>query len=479
MAQAIVIGAGVAGLSASLALARSGHEVTLVERDEGRLPPTVDAAFERWDRWGVPQARHSHAFLARLRNLLRDRAPDLLDALLSAGVTEMRFTERLPAEMEDQSPREGDEDLVALACRRTTFEWVFRRCLLEEPGVRLLDGVTVESLETRAGDPPTVTGIRGRRTDGSTVELAADLVVDASGRRSPLARWLTDAGVQPPEEETVECGIVYLSRFYRLRDGVDFPPQEAPIGGDLGYVKYAVFLGDNRTFSVTLGTATNEATMRPRLLKADLFDLATANLPATTAWVDRERSEPITGVEVMARLLNRRRSLVADGEPIIHGLHAIGDALIHTNPLYGRGCSLGMVHAYLLSDLLADHADDPRGLALALDEATRREIEPWYRASVTQDIENQRAASGEVATDDPMRSLMRDGLMPAVRTDPEVFRAFLRVLNLLTAPDAIIGDPEIVGRVLTVWQARGERPDPPAEGPTQDEMLRILDGDAA
>ena len=466
MSGTVVIGAGVTGMATALALARSGHDVTVLERDLGPVPASADAAFEGWDRWGVPQARHSHAFLARLRNLLRDRAPDVLTALLDAGVTEMRFTERLPPEMEDRDARPGDEDLVALACRRTTFEWVFRRILEDEPGVRLLDGVKASGL---LGTPERVTGVRAGESD-----IVAERVIDAAGRRSPLTAWLRDLGAPPPEQETVECGIVYLSRFYRLREGAEAPPQEGPIGGDLGYLKYAVFLGDNRTFSITFGTATNEAIMRPRLLKAPMFDAAARNLPATADWVDPDRAEPITGVEVMARLVNRRQRLVVDGEPVAQGVHALGDAAIHTNPLYGRGCSLGMVHAYLFADLLADGVDDPRQMALALDEVTREHIEPWYRASVTQDRENVRAQNGEVATDDPMRSLMRDGLMPAVRVDPDVFRGFLRVLNLLDAPDAMIQDPVVVGRILEVWQARGERPDPPADGPTQDEMLRIL-----
>ena len=466
MPDTVVIGAGVTGMATALALARNGHDVTVIERDAGPVPQSADEAFERWDRWGVPQARHSHAFLARLRNLLRDRAPDVLAALLDAGVTEMRFAERLPEEMEDRDPRPGDEDLVALACRRTTFEWVFRRILENEPGVRVLEGVKCRGL---LGTPARVTGVRAGES-----EIAADRVVDAAGRRSPLTSWLRELGAREPEHESQECGIVYLSRFYRLREGAEAPPQEGPIGGDLGYLKYAVFLGDNRTFSVTFGTANNENVMRPRLLKPSMFDAAACNLPATAPWVDPERSEPITGVEVMARLVNRRQRFVVDGEPVAGAVHAIGDAAIHTNPLYGRGCSLGMVHAYLFADLLAGGVEEPKALALALDEATREHIEPWYRTSVMQDRENIRVQNGEVASDDPMRTLMRDGLMPAVRVDPDVFRAFLRVLNLLDAPDAMIQDPVVVGRILEVWQARGERPDPPAEGPTQDEMVRIL-----
>lgn len=467
MTDTIVIGAGVTGMSTALALARAGVDVTLVERDVGQLPDSVEHAFESWDRHGVPQARHSHAFLARLRNLVRDRAPDLLQALLDNGVTEMRFAERLPDEMADKGPRPGDEDLVALACRRTTFEWVFRRVLLQEPRVTLLDGVPVAGL---LGATDRVTGVR--LEDGR--ELRAGHVVDAAGRRSPLRRWLGELGAAEPADDQVECGIVYLSRFYRLREGQEAPPQDGPIGGDLGYLKYAVFLGDNRTFSITFGTVTGENVMRPRLLHGDQFDTAALHLPATAPWV--ERAEPISDVAVMARLVNRRQRFVIDGVPVAPGVHALGDAAVHTNPFYGRGCSLGMVHAFGFADLLTKQTDDPVELAVALDEFTRAQIDPWYRASIAQDRENAKVAAGEQATDDPMRSLMRDGLFPAVRTDPTVFRAFMRVFNLLDPPDAMVGNPEVTGRILEVWQARGQRPDPPADGPTQERMLHILDG---
>src|SRR4051794_28905962 len=107
------------------------------------MPSTADEAFSAWARRGAPQVRHSHAFLARLRNLLRDRAPDVLEQLLAAGATEIRFTDQLPETLTDHDPRPGDDDLVALACRRTTFEWVLRERVLAREGVSLLDGVEV------------------------------------------------------------------------------------------------------------------------------------------------------------------------------------------------------------------------------------------------------------------------------------------------------------------------------------------------
>lgn len=74
-------------------------------------------------------------------------------------------------------------------------------------------------------------------------------------------------------------------------------------------------------------------------------------------------------------------------EPVALGVAAIGDAAIHTNPLYGRGCAFALLHAWMLADAHAEHGPDPRALALAFDAATRREIEPWYELGRRQDRE--------------------------------------------------------------------------------------------
>ena len=78
------------------------------------MPATAAEAFE-WDRRGAPQVRHSHALLGRLRKLLVDHHPDVLEALLDEGATEIRMANRKPATLDDQSPRDGDDDLVMLA----------------------------------------------------------------------------------------------------------------------------------------------------------------------------------------------------------------------------------------------------------------------------------------------------------------------------------------------------------------------------
>jgi 2-polyprenyl-6-methoxyphenol hydroxylase-like FAD-dependent oxidoreductase len=500
--QVVVIGGGVAGLACALQLGRAGHDVTVVERDDTPMPATADEAFE-WDRRGAPQVRHSHAFLARLRNLLADHQPDILEALLAEGATEMRFGDGLPPEMEF-TPQPGDDELVMIACRRTTFEWVLRRAALAEGRVTLRTGVAATALLTT---PPLTTPPqknRGIRTLGDRIprdfgevavvagvrlgdgtELAADLVVAANGRRSAVAEWLADIGARSVTETLEDTGIVYASRFYRLLPDADLPPRTGPIGGDLGYVKYGTFVGDNRTFSVTLAVPSDDDELRRRLSDPVAFDAAARTLPATAPWLDG-RAEPITtGVHVMAGLLNKWSDYVPDGQPAALGLVPVGDAVLCTNPLYGRGCSTAYWSAHLLTTALAEHPDDVGAAAVAYDAALRTEIHPWYRASVEQDREARRVSAAILAGEDPYgdasdpravtRAVLRDGLAPALRTDQFVLRAFVRNLNLLSPPDALLTDADFGARVFAVLQTKDQRPPEPSLGPaTRAEFLALL-----
>ena len=475
-----VVGGGVAGLGAAVALARRGHTVTVFERDDTPMPQSADEAFD-WDRRGAPQVRHSHAFLARLVGLLKSDYADIYRQLLDEGATEMPFGVDLPPTMTNFERQTADDELAMLACRRTTFEWVLRRAALAEGRVEFRTGVAVVGLDAEPGaGAPHITGVR--LADANVMHC--DLVVVAAGRRSALPDWLRAVGCAPPDDHADDTGIVYFSRFYRLLDGATYPPRTGPIGGDLGYLKYGVFVGDNRTFSVTLATPTGDTELRTKLAEPEMFDACARQLVATAPWLDG-RAQPITeSVHVMAGLINRWRPHVIDGEPLATGVIPIGDAVLCTNPLYGRGCATAFWGAHLLVAAIDAHPLDQRQMLIAYDTALRAEIYPWYRASVEQDAEARRVAAALMAGEDPdgdvsdprgfMRAVFRDGLLPALRRDPVVLRAFFRSLNLLNPPDAMIKDPDVGARVLAVWQDRDNRPPEPALGPKRRADLLAL-----
>ncbi len=177
--QVVVVGGSVTGLGTALALTQDGHRVTVVEADSTPLLSSPAEAFEHWERRGSPQVRHSHAFLARLIQILLQKAPDLLGALVDAGAEVLDLESLLPETIEDRSPEPGDEDLALLACGRITFEWVTRRFVSRSVELDLASDVGSGAVETGAPEKLAV-GVKGHRE-----EVAADIGGHdgAAGRR--------------------------------------------------------------------------------------------------------------------------------------------------------------------------------------------------------------------------------------------------------------------------------------------------------
>jgi 2-polyprenyl-6-methoxyphenol hydroxylase-like FAD-dependent oxidoreductase len=462
-----IIGGGVTGLAAALSLSKMGSDITIFERDDTPMPSSPDEAF-KWDRRGAPQVRHSHALLGRLHNLLRDFHPEVLKMLIDVGATEINLAKHMPATLDDLSPHPDDKDLFMIAARRTTFEWVLRQVVAESPNVTIHTGRGIDGLLTEEGILPAVKGVQF--DDGSSSFF--DIVVAANGRRSQAPKWLKAVGVQLPEE-VENTGIIYYSRFFRLPEGPELPFGDRLVAGDLGYLKYGVFWGDNRTFSITLATSDTDKTFWG-IRDPDIFDAVVRNIPAAAEWLTLG-AEPITKVHSMSGLLNRRRTLIGSDGAIIKGFHMIGDALICTNPLYGRGCATGFLQAHLLAKIISSNPNDSFAQAKEFDSAIQKHIIPWYEASVDSDRANHKVGTGSDSNDEGVirKSILRYGLIPATQTSAKVWRAFMRMMNMLDTPRVLL-KPDLSAIVMETWGKRHERDAEPPLGPDRSEMLEQL-----
>src|SRR5688572_30178999 len=101
----LIVGSGICGLGTALLLARDGHHVTLLERDANPLPDSPEAAWDDWQRKGVPQFRQPHNFMPGLRLLLEKELPDVQDLLARSGAGRYDLINPLPPFFTDRTPR--------------------------------------------------------------------------------------------------------------------------------------------------------------------------------------------------------------------------------------------------------------------------------------------------------------------------------------------------------------------------------------
>jgi 2-polyprenyl-6-methoxyphenol hydroxylase-like FAD-dependent oxidoreductase len=452
----VIGGGGMVGLCAGMLLADDGHDVTVLERDSGP-PPDPAVAWAQWERRGVVQFRLPHFFLSRFRMIAESELPRLTDAWAGAGACHYNIVENIPDEMKGGG-RPEDKRFEVITGRRTVVESVTARVAKETPRLTVRRGAAIGGLVTAASARDSVPNAVGVELEGGD-RIEADLVVDATGRRSPLARWIANAGGPPVPEELDDCGFIYYGRHFRSGDG-GLPIMMGPLKQDYDSISLLTLPADNGTWSVTIIASAKDAALRC-VTDPEKWEAAIRTLPLAAHWID---AEPIDdGVAVMAKIEDRIRDYAPGGKPLATGVLAVGDAWSCTNPSLGRGASIGLMHAVLMRDMLRHQTEaDPWELALAWYELTHTEMEPWYRSTLNYDrhrlAEVHACIDGREFTSRDEEWRATKAIEAGAMQEPDLLRANLDIGMLLRRADEVAGDPAIKGLVHGLGQASGDQP---------------------
>jgi 2-polyprenyl-6-methoxyphenol hydroxylase-like FAD-dependent oxidoreductase len=451
----VVCGGGPIGLLAAMLLARDGHEVTVLEHDPDPAPSPAEA-WASWERPGVAQFRQPHNLFPRFRQVVDAELLGLTEALADAGCVWLDpFGGGTP----------DDDRFRFVTGRRPVVEAVIAAAAGDESGVAIRRGVGVEGLVAAARGPAGVPHVTGVRTTGGDV-LAADLVVDAMGRRTALVGWLGEIGAAAPAMESEDSGFVYYSRFFH---GDALPAFVGPILSPIGTFSLLTLPGDNGTWSVTMWASAADAPLRA-LRDSARFERVVRSCPLHAHWLD---GTPITDVVVMAGVLDRTRRFVVDDRPVATGVVAVGDAWACTNPSAGRGLTVGSVHAQRLRDAARAHPDDPEALVRELDATTEATVAPFVRFQLRDD-------RGRLAAMDALRHGREPPPPPdpvwtainaAAMHDPQMMRAALEIAMCLALPDEVYARPGFLERVRSL--TAGE-PGVQLPGPDRAQLLAML-----
>lgn len=428
--HAVVIGASMGGLLAARVLTGSYDRLTLLDRDH--LPPPGE------QRKGVPQGRHAHGLLARGRTALEELFPGVTEELVARGALTGDIQAQGRWTNDGRTLRQAPSGLTGLLVSRPLLEGHLRERLRADGGVEVRERTSVAGLVV-ADDGRRVTGVRLQGADGVEEELAADLVVDATGRTSKLPAWLEALGFPVPETDAVHVGIGYATCTYRRRPG--------DLGGDVAIITAPA--PPSKRGGVVLAVEDDRWVVTLAGYEGDL--------PPTDpeGWLAYARSLPtqdvaevVVGGEALDDPLPfrypasvRRRFERLDRFP--DGLLAFGDSICSFNPIYGQGMTVASLEALALRDALREGTP---GLARRFFRQAGRLVDvPWEIAVGTDlrfpDVEGRRTPKVRLVN----RYLSRVHVASAV--DPAVGTAFLRVVNLLDRPEKLL-TPAVALRVL-------------------------------
>ncbi|HEU5333554.1 MAG TPA: FAD-dependent monooxygenase [Actinocrinis sp.] len=457
---AVVIGGGFAGLVTARVLADFFAEVIILEQD----PLDEDSGVHPH----VPQGYHAHAVLAKGGQILEQFFPGLRAQLQAAGAPVFDYGKGINFLLPVGYAPRTDTGVQVQTVTRDELERTVRRRVLALPQVSLRDAS--RCLGLTVGSRGRVTGVTYVHVPASTgsgesspapadapVGLAADLVVDASGRTSALPAWLALQHLPVPAKRVVKAKITYTSVSFerRAEPEPDFTvayqmtfARDVPRGGVVLAVERDRWMCSLFGFDEHVPPTDDEGYLE--------FARSLANPNLAKVLEHRGGQDGVRRYTNMNNEWNRYHRMRAWPQRLI----ALGDAVCVFNPVYGQGLTIAALHAELLRRMLADRREAGRGLdgvSRAFQRRLVKLVRPAWVLSSSSDLvwnPQHQPVSARIA------HWYNRHLFAVATRDPRVWTRFVRVANMVAPPTALFA-PQVVGKVVA--QALLRRP-PAASG---------------
>jgi 2-polyprenyl-6-methoxyphenol hydroxylase-like FAD-dependent oxidoreductase len=431
--HAVVIGAGMAGLTAAQAISRHFRKVTIIERDV--LPAEVVP------RSGTPQAQHAHMLLAGGLQALQTLFPGFENDLAEAGAVKIRAGKDIRFERPGFDPfpiRDLGFDIFCMS--RPLLEAVTRRRVQQTANINICMRARVTGL-VASRDAMRVDAVRYDSEDGPDGAVEADLVVEASGRCGLTLKLLEELSLQKPEETEIGIDQAYASTIVERPVDHDWlgnivlPSAPASSRGAF------LFPIEKQRWLLSIGGSHGDA---PPGDRAGFIDFV-RSLRTPTIYDAVRDARPLTDIARYQLPCSTRRHFERL-EAFPAGLLVIGDALCRFNPVFGQGMSVAAQEAVILERLLAEGVPMER-LARDFFAAIQDTIATPWGVAVSDFV--YPATRGVRPADLAQRLQYSMALTRLAAADPEVHRLTVEVSQLLK-PQAALREPALAARVMSL-----------------------------
>jgi len=284
----------------------------------------------------------------------------------------------------------------------------------------------------------------GQRQESAVQELAADLVVDASGRDSQIMHWLETLGYELPRETIVNGFVNYASRFYAPPPNREWTWQsmimatdvpKTPRGGGILAVE------GGRWLVMLIGRGKEYPPTDEEGFLA--FARGMTDPALYEALKDAQPLSPAYGYRKNESRLRHFESLQRQPESLL----VVGDAVCALNPIYAQGLTLAALSSLTLLDCLAQTHGELAGLAHRFQRQLARVNQTSWRMATSSDYSMLPPQEQPKAWQIRLFNGYLKGITASLPFSAFTSKTFIAVANLAKPPIALL-HPAIVSTVL-------------------------------
>ncbi|MGB1012803.1 MAG: NAD(P)/FAD-dependent oxidoreductase [Nannocystaceae bacterium] len=431
--MAVVLGGGIGGILTAAVLSRHYERVVIVERD--RLPARPVK------RKGVPQDKHPHILLHRGEQIIRELVPGALESLRPQDFVPMNPGRNLRWYHGGVWKAKRDPGFDFHMCNRMRLEFALRRDVLARAAVTVLDEHKVFDLEFD-DRRPRVTGVWVQRKGELKPRLlAADLVVDVTGRGTRAPQWLLRHGFGEVEVREVASNVGYTTRLFHKPGGVDHTKLPLVVMPDAPHSRRAglVFPAGDHGLMVALAGWCRDYV--PRSAEGFVAFAQSLDRPELSELLEGARPSPSEhGFRARANMWRRydRMRRWPDGFVVL------GDAVSSLNPVYGQGMTICAIETMALKHTLERFTSAERGKGLSSPGQAHRLQKrfaqvvrlPWYLVT-SEDLRHDETVGHRPRGLRSIHTVVQ-AVHELVAYDPSAHQLFFELLNMVQSPAALL-----------------------------------------
>lgn len=431
-----MVGAGISGLAAAGVLSDYFERVTILERDW--LPTTP------MSRQGVPQSNHLHFLLNGGLNALASLFPGIKNDFKAAGAVPVNINLDFREEHAGLGALpQRDFGYEIMGMTRPLLELTLRNRVRQLPNVIIRE--QVRAREFVRGNDGGIEAISLKNADGGHEIIAADLLLDATGRGTLTQAAFEMLGLPAVEESRVGIDFRYATVHFQTpsteRDWkivASFP--DTPVGRKIAYMMPL----ENGRSGAIIGQMHSEEDLPGDW---ESFKAVVGQLQSPTIAEALAGATEVGKVHHFALTDSIRRHYERVSQ-MPRGILPIGDAISRVNPVYAQGMTVAAREACLLRDILQSRVglkDPLAGLANEFVAAIEPMISVAWNMAATTDFAHPKTR-GERPDGLEQALALQGALVKLAARDPEVHRTMIGVRQMIK-PLSDLKSPELMARI--------------------------------